>query len=168
MGYILFSPNSEMRNAMFRHVVSRLLVPLFLIPAMCPAHAHSGTSVHDPSGLNRAPHFHLRFFYLSWQQCRNEKNYYCRPESDEYKALAGRTPTADHDDDAVYLPLSVLLGWRSNSPVAPVDPSGLATLAGTICVPNAAFVLSSSQEPSPPAAHWQLCPIYLRSLTLLI
>lgn len=153
---------------MFRRVVSRLLVPLFLIPGMCPAHAHCGMSVHDPSGLNRTPHFHLRFFYLSWQQCGNEKKHDSPAESDEYQARASRNPTADHDDDAVYLSLSILLGWRSNSPVAPVDPSGMAALAVTIYVPNTAPVLTSSQEPSPPAAYGQPCPIYLQSLILLL
>jgi hypothetical protein len=135
---------------------------------MCAAHSHAGTSVHDASGLNRPPHFHLRFFYLWWQQSRNEQNYYFPQGSYDGKALTDSRPTTDHDVDAVYLPVSFLLGWRSDSPVDPVSPSGLVALAGTMCLSSAALILIPSQEPSSPALRWQPCAIYLRSLTLLI
>jgi hypothetical protein len=153
---------------MFRRVVFRLLVLLLLVPGMCAAHSHAGTSAHDPSGLNRPPHFHLRFFYLWCQQYGNERNYYFHQGGHESTALTGSKPTADHDADAIYLSISVLLGWRSDLPVDPVSPLGLTMPPGTMCLADAAHVLVPSQELSPHAAHWQRCPIYLRSVTLLI
>jgi hypothetical protein len=152
---------------MFRRIVARLLILLLFLPGTWGAHAHASTSVHDPSGLNRPPHFHYRVFYVSWQQYPSRQYVYSHWHH-ERKALTGSKPAADHDDDAVYLPVSVLLGWCSDPPIDIVSPMGLAMLVWTMCLPDSTLVTIPSQEPSQPAARWRACPIYLQSLTLLI
>jgi hypothetical protein len=153
---------------MFRRVVARLLVLLLFLPGTWAAHAHAGTSAHDPSGSDRAPHFHLRVFYVSWQQYPSGQNVHFHHWHDEGKALTGSKPATDHDDDAVYLPVSVLLGWCSDPPVDLGNATELAMLAGTVRLPDVALIKIPPQESSPPAARWHACPLYLRSLTLLI
>lgn len=92
---------------MVRRVVVHLLVPLLLLPEMCAAHAHQGPCQHDPAGSDRCPHFHLRVL-CCWQQpvCYSHTG---QPGSGDESEM-------DHDADAVYLPVSVLLGWCSEQP----------------------------------------------------
>jgi hypothetical protein len=151
---------------MFRRVIARLLVLLLILPGTWAAYAHAGTSVHDPAGLDRSPHFHLRFFYLSWPRYASDQSVHF--DGQEGKTLTGSKPAADHDDDAVYVPVTVLLGWCFDPPVDLVSPMGLAMPAGTLCLPETELVAISAQGPSQWAVRCHACPLYLQSLTILI
>jgi hypothetical protein len=152
---------------MFQRAVARVLILLLFLPGTWAAHAHAGTSAHDPSGLDRLPHFHLRFFNLSRQQDPSDQNCHFR-KCHEGKTFTGSKPTADHDEDAIYLPVSVLLGWCSNPPVDLASPTGLVMLAGTIYVQDAGLVTIPSPELLLAAFHWQPCLIRVRFPVLLI
>jgi hypothetical protein len=152
---------------MLRRAITQLLVPLVLLPCVV-AHSHAWTSIHDPSGQYRPPHVHLRFFYPSWWQSRNDQDYYRYLSNAKNKSFTRNRSAPDHDDDAIYLPVSVLLGWHSDPPVAPLlKTSALVTPAGTIYLLEAAVSIPLPLF-FPPVVQGRLCPIYLRSLTLLI
>jgi hypothetical protein len=151
---------------MFRRIVLQLLIPLLLLPGM--AHSHAGASAHDPSGLDRPPHFHLRSFYLLWQQYRSDQDPDSRHGRDEGNDVSQRGRPVDHDDDAVYLPHSVLLGWHIDSHVSPIDQSALVMLAGMVCRSGTVFVSIPPHDCSLPVFHGSSYPVYLRSLALLI
>jgi hypothetical protein len=151
---------------MFRRVVVRLLTPLLLLPGI--AHSHAGASAHDPSGLDRSPHFHLRMFYPLWHQVSNDQNRDFRHAGDEGETLSKGGSRVNHDDDAVYVPVYFLFGWYLESQVGQIDPSALVTLVGMDRLPCTARVSISSQELFLSAFSWSRCPIYLSSLTLLI
>jgi hypothetical protein len=146
---------------MFRRGVAQLLVALLLQPGMLWAHAHAGISDHDPSGKVRPPHFHLRFLYSLWQQPGEDPHY---PR--QTMALDGARTTPEHDADAVYLPISILLGWQTGPQVdsivpylIPVGVINSLPSASTVGPSEPAFLLPISSQP---------CLIYLCAFALLI
>lgn len=139
---------------MFPRVVAPVLIPLLLLPGLCCAQAHHGISDHDPTGLERSPHFHLRFLLLAL------------PNRDE--DLCGSQPVEDHDDDAVYLSISTLLGWHSEHHPDPVAPPTLELPLPTVNLPDAILVFLPAETLPTLAGFWMVCPIYLRSLILLL
>jgi hypothetical protein len=134
---------------MLRRALVLALVPLLPLPGL--AHTHAEHSAHDPSGLDRAPHLHLRFFY-DW-------------------ALAGQpgdSQTDDHDEDAVYFPASVVPGRN-------VEQSTAVVTAEAAPAPLPAMVACPCPAPAVAAApvhlpfdHASECPVYLRVRALLI
>jgi hypothetical protein len=90
---------------MFRRFVTFLLLPLLLLPTICGEHAHATAAPDDPAGLDRQPHIHLRFFLPWWPLASDAA---AEPSSSD-------CGLPDHDDDAVYFPELLLLGWTSES-----------------------------------------------------
>jgi hypothetical protein len=153
---------------MLWRVITGTLIPLVLLPGMCLAHPRTG----DASGRDRAPHFHLRFFYALWQTLPDDRSYCRRHRSngdptDSHFAK----PTPDHDYDAVYLPLSVIQGWRCEPlQVLLIDTATMLDLvqAETVDLLRSKLCLTPAQRLLSPFPHCQPCPIYLRSLSLVI
>jgi hypothetical protein len=132
---------------MLWRVVVLALVPLVPLPGF--AHAHAEYTAHDPSGIDRPPHFHLRSFY-DW-------------------ALDSQSTAEneDHDKDAVYVSASVVLGRGAEQPVADAADGStpLTSLAPVVCPESAQGTLLRSSDP--PRCLYS-CAIYLRSRALLI
>jgi len=128
------------------------LMPLLPLPGF--AHAHAECSAHDPSGIDRAPHLHLRLFY-SWALPATDRP--ASPQSD------------DHDDDAVYFPASVVLGRgaEQTSAVVPADTTALP-LPGAGTGFQTALVTAPTSLCLAPFGPADACPIYIRSRALLI
>jgi hypothetical protein len=137
---------------MFWRAVVLALMPLLPLPGF--AHAHAECSAHDPTGIDRAPHLHLRFFY-DW----------ALPATDQ---PAG-PQSEDHDDDAVYFPASVVLGRgaEQTSAVVPSDTAPLP-LPGTGAGIQTALVTAPTSLCLAPSRRADACPIYLRARALLI
>jgi hypothetical protein len=142
------------------------LIPLLLLPGAC--HAHAGISDHDPSGKDRSPHFHLRFFLGMWKQSGEDRPPSSHVGRNPFTTFDRNSPASDHDEDAVYLPLPLLLGWSAGPQINLVDPSTLIALAPeagdthAISLSARAAVLSSASQPD------KAPPIRLRLLPLLI
>jgi hypothetical protein len=135
---------------------------------MSPVHAHAGTSAHDPAGLDRPPHIHLGYFLPLGRPGGSRAEQLPPYAGNQGKALLGGPSLPDHDADAVYLPLSVLLGWHSEPQAALVKPLAAATPARGAALPHAALAPTFAKAPAAPAGHGRSCPIYLRALALLI
>jgi hypothetical protein len=147
---------------MFRRRVAGFLILLVLQPWHSCAHAHSGVSEHDPSGKVRPPHFHLRFLYVA---VRSPSESPARPAG--HPAVSGGTDARDHDADAIYVPISVLLGWDDGPQGgSPVPPPGLASGASAF----QAFVADANRSRA--SGVWNdpepTCPVRLRTFVLLI
>jgi hypothetical protein len=153
-------------NTMFRRMLVLSLVPLLLLPGIC--HAHAWISDHDPSGKDRSPHFHLRFFSCSLGQSEGDPHPCSLSSLDQTNTFDRSRSASDHDRDAVYLPLSILFGWQSSPKVDLVDPSVQLTLVAMVCDTHA---MSGSVQPaalcSPPLPS-ESSPIPLQFLPLLI
>jgi hypothetical protein len=91
-----------------------------------------------------------------------------KPNGHKERALGQQAPTEDHDDDAVYVSGLVMLGWRSwYSQVASQNASPLALMNALAGSPfTAALSLWPAHPPSSFVCYH--CPIYLRTLALLI
>jgi hypothetical protein len=121
------------------------LVPLVPLPGF--AHAHVGYTDHDPADIDRPPHFHLRSFY-------------------DWALDSQSTDNEDHDEDAVYVSASVILGRGvEHSVIAPDGSTLVAALALGAC-PQAAQ--GRALLPVDPVPLFCPCPVYLRSRALLI
>jgi hypothetical protein len=141
---------------MRRRIVPYLLIVSVLVQGIAAAHSHGGVSRHDPSGLYRPPHFHLRFA-MQWLQV-----YHDRVEPSATQGGGGvRAPDADHDADAIYLPDAD--GYQRVRPVMIVSPP----VAPTFSLPP---VLARSGSPSDfrSATDERGKPIYLLFASLLI
>jgi hypothetical protein len=149
---------------MLRRGVALVLIPLLLLPGMCGVHAHAGISDHDPSGKDRPPHFHLRVLASLWRQSADD------PYRHPYQSTTstGGRQTPDHDDDAIYLPVSILLGGHTGPPVDSVAPPALQAPVVAADSPSPASVRAPSQPSLVSAVSNPMCPIYLRALSLLI
>ena|SRR5579859_6392681 len=139
---------------MFRRIITRHLIALLLVPGYCATHSHAEVSAHDPSGLFRRPHFHVRVF-SGWLNLVNP-----RTNSDKGDSLP-----VDHDSDAVYVPDSILSGWLSDPAVVPVD--SIAVMAVPAATPHASPVLFTIEADERPIVV-PPCPLYLLSVSLLI
>jgi hypothetical protein len=151
---------------MLWRVITGLLIPLILLPGMCLAHP----SAQDASGRDRTPHLHLRFFYTLWRTFPDDRDH-----GRLHRSNAGATdshcgkPTPDHDHDAVYLPVSVIQGWRCEPPqVLLVDTATMLVPAEIVDSLPTTLCLTPAQRLLSPSHHCQPCPIYLRSLSLII
>jgi hypothetical protein len=131
---------------MFRRVVVNLVIALLVGQACFAVHAHAEASSHDPAGMYRPPHFHLRVFFPP----ANNRD---------------RTTPIEHDSDAVYLPDANFSGWYSNPSDAAIDLP--AAMLPTEPV-DAAIVISAPSPERPIPARISPCPLYLLSTSLLI
>jgi hypothetical protein len=138
---------------MLRRVV--VLVLALLVPLPGLAHTHAGYTSHDPSGIDRSPHFHLRSFY-AWALDGQDRSSNADEESE------------DHDDDAVYVSASVVLGRGAEHSATGVadGPTQVIPCSLVLCCQPAAA--AAPPMGSPPFWCSYLCPIYVRSRALLI
>jgi hypothetical protein len=145
---------------MLRRITACHLMVLLLLPGMSAAHSHAEVNAHDPSGVYRPPHFHLRFL-ISWPQGLADQVDSANEFSNEgYQAR----PLADHDADAIYLPDSNLSGGYSDPPVNPsaeADTSAMPDLAESLSVSARIHALS-------PTTPVPTIPCFLLSVSLLI
>jgi hypothetical protein len=132
---------------MFRRAVVNLVIALLVGQACFAVHAHAEASCHDPAGMFRPPHFHLRVFFPP----RNDRD---------------RNAPIEHDSDAVYLPDANFSGWYVNaSDVAVELPAAMLPVEP---IDLAAMVLDSTPSELPMPARISPCPLYLLSASLLI
>jgi hypothetical protein len=132
-----------------RRPIILALVPLLLLPGL--AHAHASPSSHDPDGLVRAPHIHLRML-LPWFLVQAPQ----QPSENE--------TAVDHDSDAVYLPAGIFSAWHpSPSADVPMDSSSAPTSDTLAAAGIAVSVPVHSVTVALPRP-----PIYLLASSLLI
>jgi hypothetical protein len=140
------------------------LIVLVLQPWLSLAHTHTEVSEHDPSGKFRPPHFHLRFFSVFWRHSNEAPVSQIRHAA----ALTGGAAAPDHDIDAIYVPVSVLLGWddgpRAETSIPPSDLVGTVS----VCSQPRAFAPTAFQPADPFAALLAASPFHSRTLILLV
>jgi hypothetical protein len=154
---------------MIRRNIALLLTVSLLQPGMWCVHSHAGISDHEPSGMLRAPHFHLRFVYSLWRQPASESPRTTLPSAGLQTASLPRSEsTADHDADALYLPLSIVLGWDNGPPVDLLVPPAIADALPLDCLQAPALLTATAARACRPVVSGDPCPPYLRSLALLI
>jgi hypothetical protein len=147
---------------MVQRVVSFVLLPTLLLQGACSTFAHEGTCPHGPVGHDSAPHFHLCELFGGHNH--DDRDLDCSAD----EAFTQQGSTHCDDDDAVYVPASQVLdharqhahaasgGYWQCLPVAGMSGTALAA------------ALSRCPTPPPLIFLWQSCPVYLRTLTLLI
>jgi hypothetical protein len=151
---------------MFQRVISSFLVPALLFQVICSVHAQEGSCPHGPCGHDPSPHFHLcMVFSHDHDGCDQDLD--ADPHHPGNDAFPCPVRTHCHDDDAIYVPGNMLLGLRrSNFQSDAKDCPPLASIAEISGVPLATALLPRLTHPPPlPGQH---CPLYLRTLTLLI
>jgi hypothetical protein len=140
-----------------------VLIPLLLLPGACAAHPHHAVNDHDPSGQDRSPHFHLRLLATHWPAFVEDQP----TVGNEETALDESAPESDHDADAVYLGLSVLMGGQPDSPDGHHAVPAPMVSTGVVCLfPAPAPV--SWQASAAPGVAYLTCPLHLSSCALLI
>jgi hypothetical protein len=91
-----------------------------------------------------------------------------KPDGHSEQALGQPDPAEDHDDDAVCVSALVMLGGRSSySPVTSADYSALMPMDARVGSPLTT-AHSALLAHSPPSLLCHVCPVYLRTLALLI
>src|SRR2546425_941608 len=101
---------------MFRRWLSLLLIPTFPLQGMCFAHYH--VEVHAPLEHDRTPHFHASGYWFMPSQHRHDDGDHDGDDEHEELSLYPQGPTRDHDDDAVYMAVVVMLtATRATHPV---------------------------------------------------
>jgi hypothetical protein len=133
---------------MFRRVVVNLVIALLVGQACFAVHAHAEASSHDPAGMFRPPHFHLRVFFPPV----NNRD---------------RNAPIEHDSDAVYLPDASFSGWCPNPSDGAVDLPAAMPPAEPLDIAAIVSVSTPLQEHAMPAGI-SPCPLYLLSASLLI
>jgi hypothetical protein len=150
---------------MFHRAISLPLIALLLIKGMGFAHCHAGTGIPEAPEHDLTPHFHVRcLFGTSAHQdcCPHDR------ASREEEAAAYRVPTEDHDDDAIYVPASVVLALPDQQLQAGAqDCPVLVPLDAMVGVPFLSTPSPLRTHP-PPLLLGQACPIYLRLAALLL
>ncbi|OAI53905.1 hypothetical protein AYO44_15630 [Planctomycetaceae bacterium SCGC AG-212-F19] len=144
---------------MFYRAVCLLLLPLLVLQGMCLTLSQGGPCFHQPAGHHQAPHFHL--CALGW-------HHHDATHDDEDDAADQSSPATGHEDDAVYLTAPVMLASRS--PLPQIGADNFATSVPTTATSALLSITGSaalSVHPPPLLLH-EHCPLYLRTLTLLI
>src|SRR5262249_23754031 len=153
----------EARYTMLHRVVSLLLVPTLLLQGVSFAHSHIGTGVQEPVGHDQTPHFHWHFVGTPALLRHDDEDQDADDDHANNEAPGLVAPATDHDKDTVYVPLSVMLGWRrQQSTVVSEDCSALLAMAWIRISPQEIINrLLPQPRPPPLLLYWQ-CPIYLR------
>src|SRR5262249_27621230 len=102
---------------MIRRAISLLLVPMLLLQGMSFAHSHGGTGVYEPPGHDHTPHVHWYLFATPAHQHHEDQDHVQDADDDDDGDVAAdpKTPATDHDDDALYVSVSLMLGWPGYS-----------------------------------------------------
>jgi hypothetical protein len=154
---------------MLHRIVSLLLVPTIFLQGIGYCHSQAATCLHEPAGHEQRPHFHLcmvGLYHHAHQDHHADQD--GKPNGQNEQALGQQAPAESHDDDAVYVSELVMLGWRSShSQVASGDYSTLVPMDAMASNPLTTALLRLLTHP-PPSLLCRHCPIYLRTLALLI
>jgi hypothetical protein len=161
---------------MYRRVVSLLLLPSFLLIQWASiGHVHGGnqSDVHD-----FVPHFHLNGIWHDSHGDQHHNNHgdqhHHQDDGDDEPDIdqpepPETEPLSDHDADAVYLSVDLLLGARCQTSTA------LGGVTWTASTPDVWFDgWTDTQDyfacwlPAPPRLCWDSCPLYLQHVALLI
>lgn len=147
-----------------------LLVPLLLLPhGMGFRHSHGDSGPghdlsHDPSH-DRQPHIHVGWLF------HHDHGVHDRDDCENHPAEptpAEPMPAPHHDDDAVAVAGPFVLTSRAAASLGARDEPARTgmLLSASLFPPPAptAFV----PRPHPPPACGEACPIYLRTLSLLL
>lgn len=151
---------------MFQRVVSFLLMPALIFQAVCSVHAREGSCPHGPCGHDPAPHFHL-CMVLSHEH-HDDCDHDADRDDSGHDALACTHRAHCQENDAIYVQGNLVTGLRRT--VIPGVVAGcplLASMGGLSGVSIPPALLPSLTHP-PPILPGQPCPLYLRTLTLLI
>jgi hypothetical protein len=128
-----------------------------------------GICVHESAGHEQQPHFHLCTVGLCQHACKNHHaDLASKPKGHKEQVLGEQTPVEDHDHDAVYLSAQMMLGWHSShAHVAAEYDSMLRPVDAMLAHPCAPAIAPWWANPlfSLPCHD---CPLYLRTLALLI
>lgn len=162
---------------MIHRVVSLLLVPMLLLQGVSFAHSHDGTGVEEPDEHAQTRHLHCPLFGTHSHPHHHDGEHHHHDDQDDSDADAApqggddtsgqQAPARDHDDDAVYAPEAM-----TNS-VPGQQWSGSAGWFALVTTLGMVFT-SIAPVPPPPRTHpppllpFGDCPLYLRTLTLLI
>lgn len=163
---------------MLRRVVSLFLMPMVLLTQWASVgHCHRGQGA---PAHTRSPHIHLSGFAAHQPGHHHHGAHgHCHHhhDGDELDAVDQSdscdllpTPSTDHDDDALYVPISPGMTALPKQQVeegkfvASVDVL-LTSLFSLVPPPASVPTLPTH---SPPGLHPGACPLYLQMLTLLI
>jgi hypothetical protein len=158
---------------MLRRVVAFLLIPSIL-PAQFVGmgHSHGGNS----ASLQHTPHIHVtNLLVRDGHHHHGDGHHHHHHDADDEAQPRNAdsepaVPSPDHDDDAIYLTLSI-------PPVGRVGSAhdegyllqGALALVSLFHTPCASLLAYSPLQPHPPPSHSPgPCPIYLLTLSLLI
>lgn len=160
---------AETRITMLRLVVSGLLLPAVLLQGMGFCHSRAGACLHAPACHEQGTHFHLCMVGLNHHAHASHHVHQDRkPNGHGKQALGERAPADDHGDDAVSASALAMLGGRSwYSQAASAEYSVLVPMearAGSALATSHSRLLA---HPSP-SLVCRTCPVYLRTLALLI
>src|SRR4051794_19898015 len=98
---------------MLRRSLVLLLIPTVLLQGTCLAHSHVGTTVQETPEHAENRHFHLPLFGHAHPHHQDGEHRHHGGDVDQDDDIATErhddqhSPADDHDDDAVYLPLSM-------------------------------------------------------------
>lgn len=155
---------------MYRRLVSIVLLPAVLLTQWVRAgHIHG---CHESAGREGIPHVHLSGLWTTAatpEEAQADRCPCCHDDTagpTPFRCHAG--PAGAHDDDAIYLPLSLTLEWHSgpawnggadptDSVLVPLPPAASCLAMPTACLCH-----------PPPLLPFPDCPTYLRTRTLLI
>jgi hypothetical protein len=154
---------------MFQRVLFLLLVFALFLQGMGFCSCQDDPCSRDPAGHERRPHFHLCMVGLHHH---DQKDHHAdqsgEPTGHKGQTLGQQAPAEGHTDDAVYVSALATLGWHSlSSTFASGYNSALVPMDATVGSPLTTAVAALLRH-SLPFLSCHYCPIYLRTLALLI
>jgi hypothetical protein len=156
---------------MYRRVVSLLLLPAVLLThGVGAGHSHDGF---QPAGHDQTPHLHLCVFSPHHHHEGSESHHHGhdadRDDPDRAESLGQPAPLEDHDDDAVYFPTSVVLGFQGqNNQQRSLDLADSPAMGAMVNTLLDMPPLSLPLAHPPPLFCRPPCPLYLQICALLI
>lgn len=150
---------------MLRRCASLLLAPTVLL-SQWGSLGHSHGSI-EPAGHGSALHFHFSFF--SWHDQDDDDDHDDTCCGDQEAMCNERlSPIHDHDADAVYLPGLAILGSQDSDTQCPSNAwwTGGAWNVALVSDPDPTRQVPKLSHHPP--LIFEACPIYLRTLSLLI
>ncbi len=152
---------------MFRPGVSILLVFLLLLQGMVFVPCQGDGCPHGPAGHDNAPHFHLCMLGLHDHEDGHHRPTHHDGGTDKDEETVPQCPASD-DDDAVYTSGSAMLAGRDESFRVGLAEPGNVTLGAADVDLVPLLNQADSVPPATPLGPCPDCPIYLRTLALLI
>lgn len=154
---------------MYWRVVSLLLVPTLFLQGLGFCHCLCGTCANGPAGHEERAHFHLSMVGLCHHAHKSQHaGQDCKQNGLNEPGLGEQAPIEHHDHDVVYVAAPMILG---------LDSSGFQIPGGNrpILLPMEGIIDSlATMTPglrlaySPVSSRYNHCPLYLRTLALLI